>query len=307
MLLKYENGIGMMEISLVIGSVFSSNFLNANYIKSFLTTFLYIPLHILEAEILNKYPLGFNLPLQRSVTACESPFQLHNVMITFCGKRLQVGNAGRFNPWGRTKNLIGAKSGLKTIFQCQLIKVLKRLNAGLPRMKYLVFGNRCCTSGCTCLRATPSYPTTTDKIRTKFVENMTEICYKCCVRICANMYVCVVRVLKRKRQMRLHTLSNTHTYTYILRLKHSPARMVRIMMHVSYSRTFVAAALTTAVGFSCCCDIAVNLAIGKILTVFSVLFFLFFGWISFEAVLFNRTTSLQTRTTFGLKCQYFQV
>lgn len=69
------------------------------------------------------------------------------------------------------------------------------------------------------------------------------------VRIC----VCLVRVLKRKRQMRLHTLSNTHTYTYILRLKHSPARMVRIMMHVSYSRTFVAAALTTAVGFSCCC------------------------------------------------------
>lgn len=60
---KYENGTGMMEISLVIGRVFSSNFLNANCIKSFLTTLLYIPLHILEAEILNKYPLDLNLPL----------------------------------------------------------------------------------------------------------------------------------------------------------------------------------------------------------------------------------------------------
>lgn len=67
-------------------------------------------------------------------------------------------------------------------------------------------------------------------------------------------YVCALYVCWSGRGKCDYTLFLTLTHTRTFSGSNIPQqRMVRIMMHVSYSRTFVAAALTTAVGFSCCC------------------------------------------------------
>lgn len=74
------------------------------------------------------------------------------------------------------------------------------------------------------------------------------LCQDLCEYVCA-LYVCWSGRGKCDYTLFL-TLAHTRTFSG----SNIPQqRMVRIMMHVSYSRTFVAAALTTAVGFSCCC------------------------------------------------------